>query len=55
MSAAVQQFVEIVRQEYALIEFGKLEQQEIMLNIADAELNGEITQEQAEELRRLYT
>lgn len=51
MSKEVQQFYQMIAEEYALIEFGKLEKAEIMLNIAEAEMNGEITHEQAQELR----
>ena len=43
MSKETVQFAEMIRQEYALIEYGKLELQEILLNIADAELKGDIT------------
>ena len=54
MSIAVQQFIEMVREEYYLIQFGQLEKQEILLNIAESQLDGEITQEQAQELREYY-
>ena len=54
MSREVIQFVELVREEYALIQFGELERQEILLNIAEDELNGEISKEQANELRDFY-
>lgn len=51
---AVQQFIEIARQHYCAIQIGELERQEILLNIAEAELNKEITPEQAKELREYY-
>lgn len=54
MSIETQQFLEIVRIEYALLQFGELERQEILLNIAESELDGEITRIQAQELRRFY-
>ena len=49
MSKESVQFTELVRLQY-----GELERQEIVNNIADAELDGEITKEQAEELRKQY-
>ena len=54
MSIEVVQFVEMVRLEYALLQFGELERQEILLNIAEAELDGEISNGQAQELREWY-
>ena len=51
---ALQQFIQMVSEEYALIEFGKLEKEQILLNIAEDELNGGITKEQADELRAFY-
>ena len=51
---AVRQFVEIARQHYYSIQIGELERQEILLNIAQAELDNKITQEQAKELRKYY-
>jgi len=54
MSEETVQFTEMVRNEYALIQYGEMERQEILLNIREAELNGEITPEQAEELRGQY-
>ena len=42
---ALQQFIQMVSEEYALIEFGKLEKEQILLNIAEDELNGGITKE----------
>ena len=54
MSKESNQFLELVRQEYALIQYGKIEREQILLNIRAAELNGEITKEQADELREQY-
>lgn len=54
MSLASVQFIEMVREHYAVLQYGELERQEILLNIAEAELNGEITPEQAQELREHY-
>jgi len=54
MSKEVQQFLAMVKQEYNLIEYGKLEKAEILLNIAEAERKGEITHAQAQELRDFY-
>ena len=51
MSKEVQQFIEMIREELYLIEYGKLERQEILLNIAEGVLDGKITPEEAEELR----
>jgi len=52
--SAVQQFGEIVREHYYTIQIGEQERQEILLNIADAELDHKITPEQAKELRNYY-
>ena len=54
MSKEVQQFTELIRNEYALIIYGEVERQIILLNIAEAEMNGEITKEIADELRAQY-
>jgi hypothetical protein len=54
MSQASMQFTEMVREHYALLQIGELERQEILLNIAEAELDKEITPEQAKELREYY-
>jgi len=54
MSKETVQFVEMVRNEYALLQYGEYERQQILLNIAEAELDGEITPEQAAELRAQY-
>ena len=51
---AAQQFTEMVREHYYTTRIGELERQEILLNIADAELDHEITHEQAQELREYY-
>lgn len=50
MSRESVQFIEMVREAYC----GLLEIAVILLNIAEAELNGEISKEQADELRTYY-
>lgn len=55
MSEATVQFTEMVRIAHTTLQIGELERQEILLNIAEAELNGEITKEQADDLRRQYS
>lgn len=49
MSEEVSQFIELIN--WAI---GRLELELILLNIREAELDGEITKEQADELRALY-
>jgi len=54
MSRESVQFTEMVREHFTLLQIGELERQEILLNVAAAELDGEITKEQTDELREYY-
>jgi len=54
MSKESVQFVEMVRRYYVILQLTELERQEILLNIAESELNGGISKEQANELRVYY-
>jgi len=53
-SEETRQFTEMVRQSYYDLALAKAEREEILLNIRQAELDGKITKEQADELRKQY-
>ena len=52
MSNATVQFTEMVREHYFLIELERTEREQALVHIAQAELAGNITREQADEARK---